>query len=195
MLVVNFAAGPGAGKSTTAAGVFYFLKLAGVRAEIVDEYAKQLTYDGDFGDTGRLQDQLYVLAKQRRKLDRLAKGGKVQVTVCDSPLFMGKAYNPYNPRRWFDELSDNLFRDFENVTYFVKRTKPYAEYGRSQNEVEAWEKDDEIWAMCKDFATQVVDYPGLPLDIVRDVFIRKGWSFPEWMNGIKMPRDPARTSE
>ncbi len=189
MLVVNFAAGPGAGKSTTAAGVFYFLKLAGVRAELVDEYAKQLTYDEDFGPTGRLQDQLYVLAKQRRKLDRLARGGKVQVAVCDSPLFMGKAYNPYNPRQWFDELADKVFGDFDNVTYFIERTKPYAQYGRSQDEVGAREKDREIREMCEHFAVPVVDRPGLALSLAAHVFIHKRWTWPEWMSGIKFPEN------
>lgn len=187
MLVVNFAAGPGAGKSTTAAGVFYFLKLAGVRAELVDEYAKQLTYDGDFGDTGRLQDQLYVLAKQRRKLDRLARGGKVQVAVCDSPLFMGKAYNPYNPRQWFDELSDRVFKDFDNVTYFIERTKPYAQYGRSQDEAGAREKDAQIYEMCKNFSITVADSPSLALSITAAIFFHRGWTWPTWMNNIKFP--------
>ncbi len=34
-IVINFFAGPGSGKSTTAAGVFFTLKTAGQKAELV----------------------------------------------------------------------------------------------------------------------------------------------------------------
>lgn len=40
MKVINLFAGPGSGKSTTCAGVFSKLKLAGVNCEMALEYAK-----------------------------------------------------------------------------------------------------------------------------------------------------------
>jgi len=43
-LIVDFFAGPGAGKSTTAADVFAKLKWRGVNAELIGEYAKDLTW-------------------------------------------------------------------------------------------------------------------------------------------------------
>ena len=191
MLVVNFAAGPGAGKSTTAAGVFYFLKLAGVRCELVDEYAKQLTYDGDFSEAGRLQDQVYVLSKQRRKLDRLARDRKVQVVVTDSPLFLSCAYNPYNPREWFDGIAWKLFRDFDNLVYFIDRTKPYAQYGRSQDEAGARQKDEEIRELMRDNVAYktVRDSPALALKVAQEIFAMKYWVWPSWMNAIHMPEE------
>ena len=42
MIVVNLFAGPGSGKSTTCAGLFSKLKLAGIYCEMVLEYAKEL---------------------------------------------------------------------------------------------------------------------------------------------------------
>lgn len=40
MNVINLFAGPGSGKSTTCAGVFNKLKLAGINCEMALEYAK-----------------------------------------------------------------------------------------------------------------------------------------------------------
>ncbi len=44
-LVINMFAGPGAGKSTLAAGTFFRLKCLGVNAEIAPEYAKDLVWE------------------------------------------------------------------------------------------------------------------------------------------------------
>lgn len=40
--VINLIGGPGSGKSTTAAGLFFRMKSMGVRCELVTEYAKEL---------------------------------------------------------------------------------------------------------------------------------------------------------
>lgn len=42
-IYVNLYGGPGSGKSTTAAGVVSQLKLLSINAELVTEYAKDLT--------------------------------------------------------------------------------------------------------------------------------------------------------
>ena len=44
-LIVNFFGPPGSGKSTAAAYVFSKLKMAGVNAEIVTEYAKDKVWE------------------------------------------------------------------------------------------------------------------------------------------------------
>jgi hypothetical protein len=54
MKVINLWAGPGAGKSTTAAGLF-LMKLTGRRVELVTEYAKEVVYDQD---PTRIKNQL-----------------------------------------------------------------------------------------------------------------------------------------
>lgn len=60
-LVINLIGGPGAGKSTTAAGLFFLMKCAGLKVELVTEFAKELSYDENWAD---LKKQLYVLAEQ-----------------------------------------------------------------------------------------------------------------------------------
>ncbi|TYO65512.1 hypothetical protein FXV83_16395 [Bradyrhizobium hipponense] len=59
-LVINLIGGPGSGKSTTAAGLFFLMKLAGLKAELVVEYAKELSYDENWST---LKNQLHVLAE------------------------------------------------------------------------------------------------------------------------------------
>ena len=56
-IIVNLFSGPGAGKSTTAAGLFYKLKKQGVNCELVTEYAKHVTWRGNFST---LKNQVYV---------------------------------------------------------------------------------------------------------------------------------------
>jgi ATP:corrinoid adenosyltransferase len=46
MKVINLWAGPGAGKSTTASGLFYLMKTADMQVELVTEYAKDMTWEG-----------------------------------------------------------------------------------------------------------------------------------------------------
>ena len=41
MKVINFYGGPGVGKSTKAAGMFYKMQLAGYSVELVNEFAKE----------------------------------------------------------------------------------------------------------------------------------------------------------
>lgn len=45
-LVINIFGGPGVGKSTVAAGLFYRLKCLHYSVELVEEFAKYLVYQG-----------------------------------------------------------------------------------------------------------------------------------------------------
>jgi len=48
MIVVNFFAPPGHGKSTFAALVFSKLKMLGVNCELVSEFAKDMVWEEDY---------------------------------------------------------------------------------------------------------------------------------------------------
>lgn len=143
-LVVNLVAGPGAGKSTTAAATFAELKLRGVNCELVTEYAKELVW----GETvATLGNQVYIMAKQYHRLWRLRD--KVDVIVTDSPLFLSVYYG-VKESQTFKELTVELFNTFDNITWFLNRVKTYTPVGRLQTEDEARMIDIALWNLLVD---------------------------------------------
>ena len=66
--VINLFGSSGSGKSTTALGLTYMLRLKGYKAEYVSEYAKDLVAEES---THKLRHQLYVFAKQLKRVDVL----------------------------------------------------------------------------------------------------------------------------
>lgn len=143
MIVINLAGGPGAGKSTTAAGLFHMMKLAGYRVELVTEYAKELVYE-----KRSLDDQLYILAKQNKRLSRLSD--HVDFAITDSPLFLSIVYSKQGPRSLFGAFVLSMYHSYINELFYIKRVKPYASYGRTQTEEGAKEKDGEILTLIQD---------------------------------------------
>lgn len=137
-LVVNLIAGPGSGKSTTAAAVFSELKMNGVNAELVTEYAKDVVWEESLKKLG---NQVYILGKQHHRLWRL--NGQVDVIVTDCPLFMAMYYGELESNA-FKELAWELFNQFDNFNYYVKRVKAYNPKGRVQTEDKARSID---WAL------------------------------------------------
>ena len=128
--VINLFAGPGAGKSTTAAGIFYLLKTQGIKCELVTEYAKDLVYENrDLSDNG-----LLIFAQQHRRMHRLLN--KVEFIITDSPILMSVVYQ-FKISTSFNLLATELFNNFNNINIFVNRVKKYEKYGRVQEEEEA----------------------------------------------------------
>lgn len=156
MKVINLFAGPGAGKSTTAAGLFYLMKNAGMNVELVTEYAKDLTWEKRFD---MLTDQLYVLAKQNRRLQRLED--QVDFVVTDSPILLSYHYvtPDYLPLH-FRNLVIELWDQYDNYNIVIERVKPYLKKGRSQDEDEAKKIDIKINKMLSDLKIETVGFEG-----------------------------------
>lgn len=132
-LVVNFYGGPSCGKSTMATRLFSELKSMGVKCEYITEYAKEVTYAEDWD---KLSDQLYITAKQHRKMNIVAD--KVDVLITDSPILLGLHYSPvkyFNGH--FGNLVSELYNSFDNLNIMLNRKKKYQAYGRTQTEEEA----------------------------------------------------------
>lgn len=156
MKVINLFAGPGAGKSTTAARLFTYCKDRGINVELVTEYAKDLTWEQR---EDILQDQLYVTAKQNRRLARLKD--KVDFVITDSPLLLGYQYAlpDYFPKT-FKPFVVDLWNSYDNHCYFLGRVKPYRTAGRSQTEQEAVSIDGDIRKMLKDMEIKYLEVNG-----------------------------------
>lgn len=132
MKVINLFAGPGAGKSTTAAYVFARLKMLEMNAEYVSEYAKDLTWE-----RLPIKNQVLVLGKQLQRLVRI--DGQVDIAVTDSPLILQTLYNGHVES--LNRVAFDLFALYDNSNYYIRRVKPYAQVGRSQAEETAKEFD------------------------------------------------------
>ena len=140
MKVINVFGGPGAGKSTTAAGLFYKMKQKGINVELVTEYAKDMTWEGRHNILG---DQLYVLAKQQRRVSRLV--GKVDYVITDAPFFLGLVYMEPDYLKTFEPLVLEAWEKYENHCYLLNRKNiAFQEVGRNQDASGALAIDDKL---------------------------------------------------
>jgi hypothetical protein len=145
MINIQLFGGPGTGKSTTAAGLFYKMKMAGYKVEYITEYAKELTFAGE---DIRLSDQLHILGEQHHRLKRLE--GKVDYVIHDSPFLMGLMYLNDNdihlPKTEFKNLILSMYKSYNNSNIFLNRNEEiqYQKYGRSQELSEAIKIDNKI---------------------------------------------------
>ncbi len=138
--VINLFAGPGAGKSTLAAGLFNIMKHHDFEVELVTEFAKDTTYEKNFGT---LTNQLVILAEQDRRLRRLV--GQVEWAVTDSPLPIGLAYMTPEYTEWLTPAVWGAFRRYRNYHVLVERgDRRFQTYGRNQTREEAVELDCSI---------------------------------------------------
>lgn len=133
MKVINLFGVPGAGKSTGAAYIFSRLKMLGINVELVTEFAKDKVYEDNMSV---FENQAYIFGKQSFKMSRCRN--KVDYIVTDSPLLLSAFYNT-DPVLGdsFNEVVNNVFNSYENINFYVERSKPYNSSGRLQTEQES----------------------------------------------------------
>ncbi len=135
-IALNFYGAPGTGKSTLAAYAFAQLKMAGVNAELVTEYAKELVWGGKESLLdGSEASQMQIFEEQYNRMNRL--NGKVDVIVTDSPLPVGLYYTKGKTSEMFFRELMNAYGQFQNIDIYLKRVKPYNPKGRLQSEAES----------------------------------------------------------
>ena len=146
-IVINLFGAPGAGKSTGAAYLFSELKQRGVNAELVTEFAKDKTWEGN---TLALSCQEYIFGKQSYRLARCRDD--VDVIITDSPLPLAIVYN-ISPvlGSAFDEVVLNVFDSYDNLNFYITRSKPYNPKGRKQTETESDSLGNTIEMMLNNF--------------------------------------------
>lgn len=143
--VINIFGGPGTGKSTTAAYIFHELKCSGREIELVTEYAKDMVWEGRMNV---LSDQLYMAAKQNRRLTRLVDK-KVELAVTDSPLILGALYQPAGYFTNFEPFLVEVFNSYNNFNVFLQRSTVYNPNGRNQTAEEAKVLDEQNLELLK----------------------------------------------
>lgn len=150
-LVINIFSGPGVGKSTMAAGLFYELKMAGVECEMALEYAKDKVWEESYKV---LKNQLYVTAKQYHRLKILEK--KVDVIITDSPMLLGLYYGKNEPKE-YTEMVKRYTNNFNNFNIFLKRIYDYNPNGRLQSEKDAVKIDEYLLEILKEYPHQIYE--------------------------------------
>jgi hypothetical protein len=159
--VINLYGGPGTGKSTSAAYLYYLLKQGGRNVEMVREYVKDWAWEGrKIGDF----DQLYFLGKQSRKESMLFD--KVDFIVTDSPIAMSSFYAKlYNPEviakpitmavRAYYDLS--IAKKHRHWHVFLARSKVYNPSGRFQTEAQAKVMDVQLKTELQSLGMDITD--------------------------------------
>lgn len=135
MIVVNLFGVPSAGKSTGAAYIFSKIKMAGINAELITEFAKDKVWEEN-SEVFKPDNQCYLFGKQFYRMSRCRD--KVDVIVTDSPLPLSIFYNKSKVLgENFNKIIMNCFNSFDNISYLLLRDKPYNPKGRLQTEAES----------------------------------------------------------
>lgn len=156
-IVINLFGGPGCGKSTLAAELYYKLKRMGKSVELVREYVKDWAWQNR--KVG-IYDQLYIVGKQSHK--EVSLYGKVDFIVTDSPLLLSPFYQEYysgKPSYVLPAVEGLLAQAEENgVTHWnfaLSREKAYVSAGRYETEEQAKDIDK---AMLKFLRANHIDH-------------------------------------
>ena len=160
MKVINIWGGPGAGKSTTAAGLFFEMKKRQIEVELVTEYAKDMTWEKRHNV---LSDQLYILAKQNRRIQRLSE--QVEYVITDSPLPLGLIYKTPGYFETFDAFLMDVWNSYDNHNFLIGRDFEYQAAGRNQTAEQAVEVDTAIKTFLD---TMKIDYKRITNDPYMD---------------------------
>lgn len=140
MKVINLFGGSGVGKSTAASGLFYEMKKLQMNVELVNEYAKEIVWEQRYN---LLDDQLYILAKQNRRIARLEAHG-IEWVVSDSPVMLGLVYlkdGIFSDN--FSNLVIEVFQHYSNYNYLLQRHYEFNPIGRNQKDVNEAKAFDE----------------------------------------------------
>ena len=158
MKVINIFGGPCAGKSTTAAGLFYEMKKLGLEVELVTEYAKDLVWEKRHNV---LEDQIYVFAKQQRRIARL-KDHHIDWVITDSPISLGLVYTDSSKlsKNFFDLVME-VFNSYHNHNFLLSRNVAYNPVGRNQgNEQEALLFDRKVHSLLNQYQVSYKEIVG-----------------------------------
>jgi hypothetical protein len=187
MLIINLWGAPGSGKSTTAAGLFFLMKINKWKVELVTEFAKELVWDQRHSFFG---DQVGIFAEQNHRLLRLADHN-IECAITDSPLPLPAFYKDPGYLAMFDGLVFEQFHRYNNLNYLLRRKHSFEAIGRRHDEQQA----EQIEKRLEEFMVHnAIDYipfdanPLTPQTIFDDVMARMPRTIP-------MPLIPSEPTE
>ncbi len=145
MIVINLFGGPGSGKSTVMAGLFYRLKRKHCNVELASEYAKDLV----FSQTLDKIPQEFIFAEQHRRLQILKDN--VDYAISDCPLILSHMYylrttdpaKNKNSAAFLDYVIAT-HKCYENFNVLLERPDVFTERGRVNTLEQSKEIDHQI---------------------------------------------------
>lgn len=140
-MVINLFAGPGVGKSTIAAGIYYELKCKGISCELSGEVAKDKVWEDN---PEALADQPYIFGKQQHRIRRLYN--KVDYIISDSPIVLSIAYS-HEDSEIFNNYIIEQHNKYKCINFYIERNlyeNGYEQLGRVETLDESKQKDNEI---------------------------------------------------
>tara|TARA_B100000683_G_scaffold127101_1_gene124709 strand:- start:3469 stop:4002 length:534 start_codon:yes stop_codon:yes gene_type:complete len=153
--LVNLFGGPGIGKSSIAAGIFYKLKKKHISCNNPYEFPKILAWDKNIP---AIKDQLYVCANQHRGIAQ--SYGKVDFIIIDSPILFSTIYHRYYTKGYpaefygdsFHQMVIDLHRKYDNLNILLERAEgQHNEEERFQDMKQSLEID----ALCKNVLEKI----------------------------------------
>jgi GTPase SAR1 family protein len=153
MIKINLFGAPSSGKSAMAALVFGNLKLRGLNAELVTEYAKDLVWKKIDVKAGGESLQLEIFVNQLKKEEDMR--GRVDYLVTDSPLLLN-AY--YGKNELTKKIALTKKNDVEFNFWLTRTNFKFESEGRVHTQEESSQIGKEMMDYIKD--------SGVHLDVV-----------------------------
>lgn len=152
---INLFGGPGIGKSTVAYFVGAELKSRGLNVEIVQEFAKEVVYEGiDLRKVDQNFQDRILMEQIRRELVFI---NRVDFVITDSPIFLNLFYNK-------DENKIPLAKITETGKdlnfYLTRTTEKFETTGRSHNELESLKIDKDMLDFLKKHNINLIEIDG-----------------------------------
>lgn len=139
--MINLFGPPSSGKSTTAAGLFYLMKIKGYSVELITEYAKQMVWERQH--KAQFENQVSIAAKQHDKQLNLVGHG-IEYAITDSPLLLTLLYQPKGYYQSFNNLVFDMNSAYSNYNILLERNFDYSPIGRNHSEEESIEIQSKI---------------------------------------------------
>jgi AAA domain len=177
MYIINLYGGPGAGKSTLAAYLFYRFKRAGFRTELVGEAARELIYDGQREILH--SNQLLVSGMQYERLKRLQRNG-MEIAIADSPLMLGQVYVGGLPEATgLCQSIDEINQEFLMCNVWIARGPDYDKEIRQQTREQAVNLDESIYKLVNykqgfEYTVEWPTFEALADQLIKDLRSIKG---------------------
>lgn len=140
---------PGSGKTTIAAGLFYFLKTKRKKVEMIPELVKYKVYEGQkFGEDGF---DVENTVQQRRMEESVEKSKNIEYLICEAPLCNGYFYSSFYKKdaEWpvLKKIALNKIHSYDLVIFVEHlQDEDYETFGRKEDrntslELEQYIKD------------------------------------------------------